>query len=91
MSDDADANVDCSNLAADRCKFEHSKDVTYDQECVSYDSSLMYDIEHRYNVIEELANGGEDNSGRAFKLKYQCKKDLCNDEDHYEKVVGLDL
>jgi hypothetical protein len=89
VTDDSDEAEECSTLTTARCKFETSNNNWLDHDCVVHDPFIKNDIEHRYNVIEELASGGKDNSDKAFKLIYQCKKNLCNNAEHAEKVIGL--
>jgi hypothetical protein len=61
------------------------------QGCVVDDPSEDYDIEYRFNVIEEISDQGTDNSAKSFKLKYLCKINFCNSDNNVRQVrfIGL--
>lgn len=54
--------------------------------CRSYDPSAEYDLEYRFNVIEEKEPDGFDNTNSAFKFNYLCNIDLCNSNAIATKV-----
>jgi hypothetical protein len=84
INDDSDDTI-CSTTE-NRCKFDHSKDVAVDQACTTQDPNAKYDIQYRFNIIEEIASHGIDNSAHALKCFYLCKTDHCNSHDNFENV-----
>ncbi len=83
--DDNNADVQCSD-DDNRCRFEHSKDLSIEKGCTTEDSSGDYDLEYRFNVIQEILDSGIDNSAKALKCFYLCNTDHCNSEENFLKV-----
>jgi hypothetical protein len=83
--DDGEDDVECQN-GEDRCKFDHAKDAPISKGCTTEDPTAPYDLEYRFNVIENMTNFGTDNSAKAFKSSYVCKTDYCNSDNQFQKV-----
>jgi hypothetical protein len=84
INDDSDDTI-CSP-GEDRCQFYHSKDVAIGQACAAEDPTSPYDIQYRFNIIEDIASHGTDNSAESLKCSYLCKTDHCNSVDNFEHV-----
>jgi len=84
MNDD-NSDVKCEE-GDNRCKFDHPKKSPIKKGCASKDSNGDYDLEYRFNVIEEIEDSGIDNSASALKYFYLCNTDNCNSDDHVVKV-----
>ncbi len=80
-----DADVECTS-SENRCEFRRSKDVLLTQRCVEADPDAEYDLEYRFNMIQEMGDLGIDNSAKALKIFYLCQIDLCNNDETAEKV-----
>jgi hypothetical protein len=82
--DDNNGEIQCAEDET-RCKFDHSKSGLT-QSCTIEDSDIEYDLEYRFNVIEEMKESGTDNSAEALKCFYLCKTDVCNSNENFKKV-----
>jgi hypothetical protein len=79
-----DAEVVCQD-DENRCKFDLKKgDV--EKGCAIDDPDEEFDLEYRFNLIQEIADSGTDNSAKSLKCIYLCKTDLCNSEDNFVQV-----
>ncbi|CAF2163921.1 unnamed protein product [Rotaria magnacalcarata] len=81
-------DMECSN-GEDRCIFDLSKGSLIRNGCFDGDSNEIYDLEYRFNMIEEIASDGFYSVHDAFKIYYLCNTDLCNNDDIVEKVDHL--
>jgi hypothetical protein len=82
--DNDDDQVDCQD-DQNRCKFDLKK-TGMEKSCTTADSDGEFDLEYRFNLIQEISDIGIDNSAKSFKCTYLCKTDLCNSEDNFMKV-----
>ncbi|CAF4361158.1 unnamed protein product [Rotaria sp. Silwood2] len=83
-----DIDVQCENNEH-HCIFSFSKGHSLRKDCAMNYSHVQYDIEYRFNIIEEISNYGIDNSHNAFKFFYLCNSDFCNNDGHVVKVDHL--
>ncbi|CAF1200572.1 unnamed protein product [Rotaria sordida] len=83
-----DTDIQCENNEH-QCIFSFSKGHSLQKSCAMNYSDIQYDIEYRFNIIEEIANDGFDNSHSAFKFFYLCNSDFCNNDGNIVKVDHL--
>jgi len=87
--DDSNEDIECQD-DENRCKFDRSKNGLT-RGCTSEDSTLSYDLEYRFNIIEEISDHGIDNTAPALKCFYLCNTHSCNSDDNFVKVGLIQL
>ena len=68
-----------------QCQYDFSK-AGVTKGCVNENSKPKYDLEYRFNVIDEMENSKIDISAKALKCYYVCKKNLCNSDANFVRV-----
>ncbi len=82
--DDNNDDIQCEDDEK-QCKFDRSKNGLI-KSCTSEGSTSWYDLEYRFNIIEQISDSGIDNSAPALKCFYLCNTDTCNSDDNFGKV-----
>ncbi|CAF3904546.1 unnamed protein product [Rotaria sp. Silwood1] len=83
-----DTDIRCANNEH-QCIFSFSKGHSIQKDCAMNYSHIQYDIEYRFNIIEDISNYGIDNTHEAFKFFYLCNSDFCNNDGNIIKIDHL--
>ena len=60
------------------CQYRHDKNGASAVGCHDPTLPSKYDVEYRFNSVEEIEAGGDDTSSRAMKIFYLCSTSHCN-------------
>jgi hypothetical protein len=88
MNNDNAEATNCSH-EEDSCKFEHSKNVESERGCFTHSTGGDYDIEFRFNEIEDMESAGSDTAEKAWKLYYLCRRNSCNSSHFIDQVSSI--
>lgn len=58
------------------------------KDCVNTPSKA-YNLEYRFNQVDETEDGADDESEVALKCIYSCNRDKCNSDKVYSEVSLL--
>ncbi|UJR14251.1 hypothetical protein I4U23_001242 [Adineta vaga] len=72
----------------DRCVYRRNKKGAVDQQCTGK-NPFEYEIEYRFNVIEEIDASKYDNSAQTLKGSFVCRETDCNNEGNFQSVTNM--